>query len=236
MSTILRTSRSEQHYDLGWYALALSVASKYYSPHRAMKKLGFMTKEEYEADRTKEDDNNAAAWWMYTNNQWKREDRRRKNKLKTLWRRWDEVGNKAQAVDPARDDDSNGDRYGGHCRGGRSGKGGRKMDISKNWFALFSIRKARNISAAVVAMSIGISSDRYTRLEKNELKRIRPEEKSMICQFFNLPEEVLFRTNLEPNKHCSRCKTRKMPLDELEKMLAAEYGNKLKPIKEKSRP
>ena len=63
------------------------------------------------------------------------------------------------------------------------------MDISKNWFALFSIRKARNISAAVVAMSIGISSDRYTRLEKNELKRIRPEEKSMICQFFNLPEE-----------------------------------------------
>ena len=109
------------------------------------------------------------------------------------------------------------------------------MDISKNWFALFSIRKARNISAAVVAMSIGISSDRYTRLEKNELKRIRPEEKSMICQFFNLPEEVLFRTNLEPNKHCSRCKTRKMPLDELEKMLAAEYGNKLKPIK-KGRP
>ena len=53
--------------------------------------------------------------------------------------------------------------------------------------------------------------------------------------FFNLPEEVLFRTNLEPNKHCSRCKTRKMPLDELEKMLAAEYGNKLKPIK-KDRP
>lgn len=235
MSTILRTSRSERHYDLGWYALALSVASKYYSPHRAMKKLGFMTKEEYEADRTKEDDNNAAAWWMYTNNQWKHEDRRRKNKLKTLWRRWDEVGNKAQAVDPARDDDSNGDRYGGHCRGGRSGKGGRKMDISKNWFALFSIRKARNISAAAVAMSIGISSDRYTRLEKNELKRIRPEEMAMISQFFNLPEEVLFKTNLEPNKYCSRCKTRVIPLDEMEKMLAEQFGNKLKPIK-KDRP
>ena len=221
--------------NLGWYALALSVASKYYSPHRAMRKFGFMSREEYEADRTKEDDKNAAAWWMYTNNQWKREKQKRKNNLETLWRIWDDVENKAQAVDPARDCDSNGNQHGRHCRSSRSGKGGRKMDISKNWFALFSIRKARNISAAVVAMSIGISSDRYTRLEKNELKRIRPEEKSMICQFFNLPEEVLFRTNLEPNKHCSRCKTRKMPLDYLEKMLATEYGNKLKPIK-KGRP
>lgn len=235
MSTILRTSRSERHYDLGWYALALSVASKYYSPHRAMKKLNFMTKEEYEADRTKEDDNNAAAWWMYTNNQWKREDRRRKNKLKTLWRRWDEVENKAQAVDPARDDDSNGDRYGGHCRGGRSGKGGRKMDVRNNYFALYSIRKARNISAAAVAIALGISSDRYVRLEKNELKRVKPEEMAMLSHFFNLPEEVLFKTNLEPNKYCSRCKTRKMPLDELEKMLAEQFGRKLKPIK-KDRP
>lgn len=221
--------------NLGWYSLALSVASKYYSPHRAMRNFGFMSREEYEADRTKEDDNNAAAWWMYWKKQNKFKAEKRDNKLKTLWRRWDDVENKAQAVDPARDCDSNGNQHGGHCRSGRSGKGGRKMDISKNWFALFSIRKARNISAAAVAMSIGISSDRYTRLEKNELKRIRPEEKSMICQFFNLPEEVLFRTNLEPNKYCSRCKTKVIPLDEMEKMLAKQFGNKLKPIK-KDRP
>lgn len=221
--------------NLGWYALALSVASKYYSPHRAMRNFGFMSREEYEADRTKEDDNNAAAWRMYRKKQNKFKAEKRDNKLKTLWRIWDDVENKAQVVDPARDCDSNGNQHGRHCRSGRSGKGGRKMDISKNWFALFSIRKARNISAAAVAMSIGISSDRYTRLEKNELKRIRPEEKSMICQFFNLPEEVLFRTNLEPNKYCSRCKTRVIPLDEMEKMLAEQFGNKLKPIK-KDRP
>jgi hypothetical protein len=89
--------------NLGWYALALSVASKYYSPHRAMRKFGFMSREEYEADRTKEDDNNAAAWWMYWKKQNKFKAEKRDNKLKTLWRRWDDVENKAQAVDPARD-------------------------------------------------------------------------------------------------------------------------------------
>lgn len=222
--------------NLGWCALALSVASKYYSPHRAMRKLGFMSREEYEADCTKEDDNNAAAWWMYTNNQWKREEQRRKNKLETLWRRWDsELENETKVARLSRIDNSNGDRSGRHCRSGRNRKGGGNVDVRRNYFALHEIRKARNISAAAVAIALGISSDRYVKIEKNQLKSIKPEEMAMLSHFFNLPEDVLFKTDIEPYKYCSRCKTRVIPLDEMEKMLAEQFGNKLKPIK-KSRP
>lgn len=223
--------------NLGWCALALSVASKYYSPHRAMRKLGFMSREQYEADRTKEDDKNAAAWWMYWKKQNKFKAEKREDKLKTLWGRWDsELENETKVARLSRIDNSNGDRSGRHCRGGRDRKGGGKVDVRRNYFALHEIRKARNISAAAVAVALGISSDRYVKIEKNQLKSIKPEEMAMLSHFFNLPEDVLFKTDIEPYKYCSRCKTRKMPLADLEKMLAAEYGNKLKPIKEKSRP
>lgn len=141
------------------------------------------------------------------------------------------MGTTQASADLARDRDSNGDRSGWCCdRGGRR-RGGENMDVSRNWFALYSIRKERNIPATAVAVAVGISSDRYIKIEKNELRRVKPEERAMISQFFNLPEEVLFQTNIEPMGFCSKCRTRTMPLDELEAMLAAEYGNKLKPNK-----
>jgi hypothetical protein len=76
-------------------------------------------------------------------------------------------------------------------------------------------------------MSIGISGERYLRIEKNEVKHITPSEKAMLCSFFQLPEEELFATGLTVG-YCSPCRTRVLPLDEIEKMLAAEYGDKLK--------
>lgn len=217
--------------NLGWYALALCVASKYYSPHRSMRVMGVMTKDEYDADHTKEDFNNMMAWRMHTKYQYKRAEQRRKNKLETLWRRYGELENEAATADRQMHRDSMDDWDGRHhgnvwCRGGD-----KQMDVSSKWFALHNIRKARGVSAAAVAMAVGISSDRYVRLEKNELKNVKPEERAMIAAFFGIREEFLFREVGLPSGHCSRMRRYTMPKDELEKMLAEQFGSKIKPIK-----
>jgi transcriptional regulator with XRE-family HTH domain len=102
------------------------------------------------------------------------------------------------------------------------------MDVRRKYFAMREIRLQRRISSAQVAMSIGISGERYLRIEKNEVKHITPSEKAMLCSFFGVEEDKLFTVGYVPYAQCSPCKTRILPLDEIEKLLAAEYGDKLK--------
>lgn len=105
------------------------------------------------------------------------------------------------------------------------------MDVRRKWFAMRAIRKQRRLSSATVAMAVGISGDRYIRIEKNEVKNITTTEKALLCSFFQMSEQELFAIECEPTGYCSRCRTRTMPLNELEAMLVVEYGNKLKPNK-----
>lgn len=107
------------------------------------------------------------------------------------------------------------------------------MDVSQKYLAMRSIRKDKRLSAAAVAMSLGMSADRYMKIEQGAVKRVTAVERAMIASFYQMPEEVLFRAGYEPVGGYSVCRTRKMPLDELEKMLAAEYGDKLKPKRKK---
>ncbi len=107
--------------------------------------------------------------------------------------------------------------------------GGEAVDVSKKYLAMRSIRKDKKISTALVAMSVGMSTDRYIKIEQGSVKRVTATERAMIASFYQMPEDVLFRAGYEPVGNSSRCRTRTMPLDELEKMLATEFGSKLQP-------
>lgn len=105
------------------------------------------------------------------------------------------------------------------------------MDVSRKYLNLRTVRKNKGYTAAAVAMAVGISSDRYINIEKNEVRHIQPHERSMISSFFQMSEDILFRPSCDPEGERYTCHTRKIPLDKLEKMLAAEYGDKLRPNK-----
>ena len=107
------------------------------------------------------------------------------------------------------------------------------MDVRNKWLAMREIRKKRKISSLTVAMSCGMSGDRYLRIEKNEVNNVTDTERSMLTAFFGLPEEELFATNCEPCYGYSRCKKYKLPPEEVEKMLVEQFGKKLKPNKKR---
>ena len=105
------------------------------------------------------------------------------------------------------------------------------MDVRNKFLNLRSVRKSKGFTAAAVAMAVGMSSDRYIRIEKNEIKTVLPHERAMICSFFQMSEDALFRMGCESYGGTFPGRVRRMPCDEIEKMLAAEYGDKLKPNK-----
>lgn len=140
----------------------------------------------------------------------------------------DELENKETTSDRARYDDRYRHRSYRHHRGSICCERGTAiMDVRRKYFAMREIRLQRRISTTAVAMSVGISGERYLRIEKNDVKHISPTERAMLCSFFQLPEEELFATGLSVG-YCSPCRTRVLPKEEIEKMLAAEYGDKLK--------
>lgn len=125
--------------------------------------------------------------------------------------------------------------YGGrcrryHCDACNSGVD-EKMDVRGNYLNLHSVRKSKGYSAMAVALAVGISYGRYCNIERNESKKILPEERAAISAFFQMSEDALFRPSGDPVGERYACRTRKMPPDEIEAMLAAEYGSKLKPRK-----
>lgn len=101
--------------------------------------------------------------------------------------------------------------------------------LQTGYTEMYYVRMERGYTATKVACAVGMSEPVLRSIEKNiNVNKIKQEYKDRLSAFYRMPWEELFRIRYG-ERHPVR--TTKMDKDELEKMLAEEYGGKLKPIR-----
>lgn len=93
---------------------------------------------------------------------------------------------------------------------------------------MYHIRKELGYSIKMVAQAIGVSPTTITHIESNTYHRVSRHIEDALCAFYGKTKEELWRIQCGPQ--IFPCKKYKLPKDEIERMLAAEFGKKLRPI------
>lgn len=123
------------------------------------------------------------------------------------------------------------------CLGGRNGYYfGRlgtdrvvvEMRKNRKYAMLYYIRRERDLTPSRIAMETGIPSARYVAIERKDAK-VTANERAVIARYLNMEEAELFRSADDMVIEHRKCKSYKMDLPEMEKMLADMFGDKLKP-------